>query len=221
MVSAGDTNYGMNNNSSSSSSSDDTSTDSSTGEGVYDGADFNPNSKGTVDTGQPMPDMPDGLQTDSGNGGDVSVDTKVLKQFADNLETIGEGVKKAWDRADQIQPIKPGLFTEALDLKGKINGSSGSGGLQQNLALSLDSLQTALTHTAEGIRTLANKYSTMEEVNAKAGSELHSLMSQASTDLQQFQQHSSAAGQSLESDTSAAGASGSSGSTGSDTTSDA
>ncbi|MEU7041791.1 hypothetical protein AB0A77_12145 [Streptomyces varsoviensis] len=190
MVSAGDTSYGMNNNSSSSSSS------SSSGDPQhYGGGGYSDSSTGTVDTGQSVPIMPTVPATSSDASGDVSVDTKALKQFADNLETISETVGSARERVVGLKPIAPGTFPEATALKAKISGGDGGGGLQDGLAVSMHDLRQALMDIADKIRTMANKYSTMEELNEKAGSELHQLMQSAQSDLQSFQQHSAAVGQ--------------------------
>jgi hypothetical protein len=52
---------------------------------------------------------------------------------------------------------------------------------------SLTALRTALMDTAEGIRTLASKYSTIEEINQNAGNELSQLIQQAQSDLASLQ----------------------------------
>lgn len=177
-----------------SSSSDSSSDDPK----PYGGGDYHDTGTGTIDTGQAMPLMPTipGIPR-SGYGTDVSVDTMALKKFADNLDTIAEAVGKARDRVDNLQPIRPGTFTEATTLKAKISGGDGGGGLQEGLSLSMHDLRQALMETAEKIRTMADKYSTLEEVNSKAGSELSQLLQSAQSDLQAFQQDSAAVGQSV------------------------
>lgn len=203
MVSAGDTNYGMNNDSSSSSS--DSSDSSSDGDPEhYSGGEYTNSSTGTIDTGQKMPDMPTPPKGSSESGGDVSVDTTALKKFADNLDTIAAAVSGARKRVDGLLPIAPGTFTEAVALKAKISGGTGGGGLQEGLTVSMHDLNQALSDTADKIRTMANKYATLEEVNDKAGTELSQLMQSARSELQSFQQHSAAVGQSTGTDSSPA-----------------
>ncbi|MFD7917709.1 hypothetical protein ACFV3R_00475 [Streptomyces sp. NPDC059740] len=209
MVSAGDTNYGMNNDSSSSSSS--SSSDDSSSGGTYgdkddpqhyDGGEYDGSTSGTVNTGQSVPDMPPPVASDdSDNGGDVSVDTMALKRFADNLDTIADAVGGARTRVDHLAPILPGKFKEAETLQAKISGGpQGGGGLQQGLVDSMHGLRQALMETAEKIRAMANKYDTLEELNNKAGSELTDLMQTAQRDLQAFQQDTTSLGQSAGTD---------------------
>ncbi|MGW7578911.1 hypothetical protein [Streptomyces sp. NPDC054765] len=186
------------NNSSSSSSSNSSSDEPQ----HYQGGDYQDTSTGTVDASQALPDMPVIPATSSG-GGDVSVDTTALKKFADNLDTIAEAVGGARDRVVNLQQIRPGSFTEATTLKEKISGGSGGGGLQDGLAKSMHDLRQSLMDVADRIRTMANKYSTLEELNGKAGNELHQLMQTAQTDLQKFQSDSAGLGQELGSHSSA------------------
>ncbi|MFE3885224.1 hypothetical protein ACFXPQ_20345 [Streptomyces lydicus] len=192
MVSPGDTTYGNNNSSydsSSSSSSDDPQ--------HYQGGAYDDTSKGTVDTSQTIPVLPKIPVTSTSGGGDVSVDTTALKKFADNLDTIAEVVRGAMDRVDHIGEIRPGTFTEADALKAKI---SGPGGLKEGLVKAMHDVRQSLMDIADKIRTLANKYSTLEELNGKAGNELHQLIQDAQTDLQSFQRDSAVLGQQLGAD---------------------
>ncbi|MEC3993794.1 hypothetical protein VSR01_09670 [Actinacidiphila sp. DG2A-62] len=118
----------------------------------------------------------------------MSVDTSALKIFADNLDTIASVVKTARQKLDpdHLNPILAGddRFVEAHNLTSAITGKSGGEGLQQNYLDSLHALCTALEGTAEGIRDIATKYSTIEEVNAKAGNELSDLIREAQGDIQ-------------------------------------
>jgi hypothetical protein len=152
---------------------------------AYSGGLYTDTSTGSIDTGQPLPAMP-APAVGPGGSGTTSVDTSSLKTFADNLDTISAALGHARTKLNGLQPIRPGgsEFVEAQALKSKVSGDHGDGGLQQSFVTSLHALRTALEDTAEGIRTLAGKYSTIEEINAKAGTELHQLIDTANTDVQ-------------------------------------
>jgi hypothetical protein len=133
-----------------------------------------------------MPDVPRVL----GNGsGSVSADTTALKVFADNLETIYEDLGTARQKVNDLQPLRAGgeQFVEAQTLTSKITGPRGGEGLQGNYLTSLHALRKALKDTADGIRDIAAKYSTIEELNAKAGSDLTHLIQDAQSDIQKLQ----------------------------------
>lgn len=152
----------------------------------YAGGEYHATSQGTIDTSQSLPDMTMKPIT-PGSGGSVSVDTSSLKTFAANLETIADALGKARVRLDQLEPVRAGgaLFMEAQTLAAKVTGTQSEGGLRRNFETSLTALRTALMDTADGINSLATKYSSIEEINQKAGSELRQLLAQAQADVQQ------------------------------------
>jgi hypothetical protein len=154
----------------------------------YPGGAYVPGS-GTVDTGQRIPDMPDVPRVLGNGSGNVSADTTALKVFADNLETIYEDLGTARQKVNDLQPLRAGgeQFVEAQTLTSKITGPRGGEGLQGNYLTSLHALRKALKDTADGIRDIAAKYSTIEELNAKAGSDLTHLIQDAQSDIQKLQ----------------------------------
>lgn len=109
------------------------------------------------------------------------MDTSSLKKFADNLDTLAEALGGAKTRVDNLQAIAAGTFNEAKALAQTVTGENG---LQPNYSKSLHLLRQALMDTASSIRSLATKYSTIEEINQKAGSDLSNLIQQAETDIQ-------------------------------------
>jgi hypothetical protein len=150
----------------------------------YSGGQYHASNQGTIDTSQ-VPGMT--MQPiKSGDGGNLSVDTSSLKTFADNLDTIADVLGQARTRVDNLEPIRAGgsQFIEAQTLATTVGGS---GGMKENYLASLHSLRNALMDTADKIRTLAGKYSSIEELNQKAGSDLQQLLGQANTDVQQFE----------------------------------
>jgi hypothetical protein len=172
------------------SSSGDSSGSGSDSPQPYPGGLYTDSSQGHIDQSDAPPDLPTTLtQSGTGGGGNLAVDTSALKQFADNLDTIADALGGARQRLNQLQPIRAGgsEFVEAQNLAKKVTGTSGDGGLQQNTVESLTALRTALMDTADGIRQLATKYSTIEEINQKAGSDLNQLIQQAQGDIQKLQ----------------------------------
>ncbi|MCA1217017.1 hypothetical protein [Streptomyces sp. 8L] len=155
----------------------------------YSGDTYDPSTQGTVDTGQKMPEMPDTPRVTGGSTTHLSVSTSALKVFADNLETIADALGKARNQLDQVAPIRAGAseFAEAQALANKITGADGDESLQQNYLGSLAALRNALIDTADGIRQIAGNYSTIEEVNEKAGSDLSQLLQQAQGDIQKVE----------------------------------
>ncbi|MEU6173678.1 hypothetical protein ABZ832_17370 [Streptantibioticus parmotrematis] len=60
----------------------------------------------------------------------------------------------------------------------------GLGGLRGNYHNALHDLRQVLMDTAQNVRTLAGRYSTIEEINQKAGKDLSRIISTAEQDLQ-------------------------------------
>ncbi|WP_159055635.1 hypothetical protein, partial [Streptomyces griseorubiginosus] len=146
---------------------------------------------GTVDTGQRIPDPPDVPRVLGNGSGNVSADTTALKIFADNLETIYGELDTARQKleVENLLPLRAGAdeFVEAHNLTSMITGPRGGEGLQGNYLTSLHALKKALQDTADGIREIAAKYSTIEELNAKAGSDLTDLIQNVQSDIQKLQ----------------------------------
>jgi hypothetical protein len=155
----------------------------------YTGGAFSDSSQGSIDTSQQIPKMPHVPGASGDGSANLSVDTTALKTFADNLDTIADALGRARTRLDQLQPVRAGgsEFVEAQNLASKITGNNGGEGLQENFVTSLTALRTALMDSAEGIRKIAGNYSTIEEINQKAGSDLNQLLQQAQGDLQKLQ----------------------------------
>ncbi|GAA1909025.1 hypothetical protein [Streptantibioticus ferralitis] len=178
-----------------SDSSGGTSGSGSDGPQPYQGGLYTDSNPGHINPGQPTPAMPR-IPASADGGAPLSVDTSALKTFSDNLDTIADALGGARKKLDQLQPVRAGgkEFVEAQNLARKVSGSHGDGGLQHNYVASLTALRTALMDTAEGIRTLANKYSSIEEINQKAGADLHQLLQQAQGDIGKLQQTAGGSG---------------------------
>lgn len=169
--------------------SDDTgggSSDDGTDPQQYPGAPYSDSSQGHIDH-LPLPDTPSIPALSPGDANKpTSVDTLSLKKYADNLDTLADALKLAMTRVTNIRPIKCGTFDEATTLAEKVTGSSG---LQTSYGESLHLLRQALMDSASQIRTLAGKYSTIDEINRQAGEELQHLIQGAQGDIQSLEQN--------------------------------
>ncbi|MCX4428686.1 hypothetical protein [Streptomyces mirabilis] len=151
----------------------------------YSGGAYSDSSQGTIDHSM-LPALPTfsipGVSEDG--SGNVKVDTSVLKKYADNLDALAETIGTAWTRVMHLKDLAPGGFKEAGELKEAVTGDKG---LRPNYSDALHDLRTALMDAAVNLRTLATKYSTIEELNQKGGDELRTLITTAQTDLQKLQ----------------------------------
>ncbi|MEU8718384.1 hypothetical protein [Streptomyces sp. NPDC048663] len=151
----------------------------------YSGGTYSDSSQGTIEHSS-LPVLPAFALPESSNGGagNVRVDTGVLKKYAENLDELARIVGTARTKVEDLKDIAPGAFKEAEDLKAAVTGDKG---LRPNYTKALHDLRTALMDTAKNLRTLATKYSTVEELNQKGGEELRTLITTAQTDLQALQ----------------------------------
>ncbi|AEW92807.1 MULTISPECIES: coiled-coil domain-containing protein [Streptomycetaceae] len=152
---------------------------------AYNGGLYTDSSEGHVDH-DPLPPTPviPGIRIRDGNG-NTSVDTKALKTYADNLDTLCDMVGTARDKVFHLRALAPGAFKEAEDLKKTI--SDPKDGLQQHYVDAMHQLREALKKVAQQIRDLADKYATIEELNKNAGQELRDLITEAQSDVQKLQ----------------------------------
>lgn len=135
-------------------------------------------------TKSPLPPPPKVPQNGNQNSsGRSSVDTSALKVFADNLDTLAYYLGDAREKVEDLKDLEGGAFKEAEDLKKVVTGTSDAKGLRENLDQSLHDIRTVLMDTAKNIRTLTSKYSSIEEINQKAGSELETLIDTAESEL--------------------------------------
>lgn len=172
---------GSSGNGTSVSPATDTDTSTSTPD-QYPGGAYNDGSQGTLDpTATPPIPLSPSRATDS-SGRSTSVDTSSLKTFADNLDTLADMVGGAKTRVDNIPDLAPGGadFKEAQELKKAVTGDEG---LRPNFSKALHDVRTSLMDTADSMRALAAKYTSMEDLNQKAGTALNDLVQQAGSDL--------------------------------------
>lgn len=100
----------------------------------------------------------------------------------------GSGSSKSSSSAGSGSNSAPSSGGSAPTPDSSTDTVDGEGGLRGNYHRALHDLRTALMETAENVRTLANKYTTIEDINQKAGAELHQLINTAEHDLQSLQQ---------------------------------
>ncbi|MET7287433.1 hypothetical protein [Streptomyces sp. NPDC005573] len=166
----------------------------------YNGGTYTDGSTGHIDKSS-LPPVPAVPVSEKQGKGKTSVDTSSLKKFADNLDMLADMLDDARIRVKGIKDLAAGSFKEAEDLKKAVTGDrpaggtgdstsgpTSSGGLRGNYFQALHDLRVVLMQTADNIRHLATKYSTIEDINAKAGSDLTNLINQAEGELQTLQQ---------------------------------
>ncbi|MEU2778027.1 hypothetical protein ABZ646_35355 [Streptomyces sp. NPDC007162] len=150
----------------------------------YNGGTYTDSSTGNIDQST-LPAVPRVPGSSAQGDGKTSVDTSSLKQFADNLGTLADALGEARTRVENLKPVACGTFNEAKSLAQSVTGDNG---LQPNYSKSLHLLRQALMDTADSVKTLAGKYSTIEDMNQKAGNDLQQLIQGAQSDTQALQQ---------------------------------
>jgi hypothetical protein len=143
-------------------------------------------------TSAPVLPKPAGQPLPSGSGPPAppvptSVDTDSLTTFASNVQALIAPVEAA---RTQIQgtSVQPGAFYHADVMRSAINGSgSGSGSSSPGLAAQyekvLTDLANGLTDVHTAVTSLANKYTSTEELNSMSASDLQTTMSDAVGDF--------------------------------------
>jgi hypothetical protein len=141
---------------------------------------FDGNYQHATDTGAqpgspaPPPDVP-GPHGSTGNG--VHVNTPSLVVFANNVDTLNNAVNTAYERLSPIRPVAPGAFKQANDIRAKVNNDDG--GLKAAYLKVLDDLNNGLLELRDGIRALAAKYQSVEDVNSITADKLNKAIENA------------------------------------------
>ena len=119
----------------------------------------------------------------SGGGRTTSVDTPSMKVFADNMDTLAEPVKQAYDKLMQLQRVNPGAFYDAYMLRQVSCGTNGDSGLQNTYLKILHDLGQGLADISSGMRQLSAKYKTTEEEAKMTADDLSKAMESAQSDF--------------------------------------
>jgi hypothetical protein len=137
-------------------------------------------SKLTPGAVQDEPPVPGGKDTPG--KGSTKVDTKAMKTFAANIQSLvddGSPLLQIRDNMDTVN-VKPGMFKSAADLKSKIQSD---GGIRDQVRESLKNTIDALTHISMAVSGMASEYDSVEDANKMAGDKLNDYMSKVNTDI--------------------------------------
>jgi len=126
------------------------------------------------DPTDPPPDVP-GPHSTTGSG--VHVNTPSLTVFANNVDTLNNAVSAAYDKLNGIQPVAPGAFQQANAIRTKVNDDDG--GLKAGYLRVLNNLNNGLLELRDGIRALAAKYQSVEDVNSITADKLNNAIENA------------------------------------------
>ncbi|RKT86446.1 hypothetical protein SAMN05421805_10692 [Saccharopolyspora antimicrobica] len=149
-------------------------------DGPQDGKDYHQDTPfkvpGTEET--PVGEVPD-VPGDNGEnkGGEkvIGVNTKALKVFADNVESLRDLIAKAKTKTDDVD-IKPGGFNLAYQMRGKIMGAENKAGLKNDVRSYLDELDITLRNVRDEVRKLVVDYDSTEELNKLTAEKLGTIM---------------------------------------------
>jgi hypothetical protein len=98
--------------------------------------------------------------------GGIQVSTSSLTYFADAVDQLNTAVTAAYDKLNGIRPVAPGAFKDAYDIRSKVNGSGDdAAGLKGGYLKVLNDLNNGLLELRDGMKGLASKYQSVEDVN--------------------------------------------------------
>lgn len=118
-----------------------------------------------------------------GAGKGTSVDTPSMTVFANNIDTLIAPVLRA---KEVLQPVSvaPGTFYHANQIRTKTTGAnSDDGELKAGYITALDDLHKGLVDLRDGVRTLAQKYKTIDDANQMKAKDLSDAMEKATNDF--------------------------------------
>lgn len=115
-------------------------------------------------------------------GSGTSVDTPSMLLFADNIDKL---IKPARDAATELQKVQvePGAFYHANQIRTKVNGPNADSGLKDQYIKVFQDLAQGLGDLRDGIKQLAQHYTTLEDAGKMKATDLQSAMQSTSSDF--------------------------------------
>ncbi|MFD8542564.1 hypothetical protein [Streptomyces sp. NPDC059649] len=147
----------------------------------YDGSTSVPSQHGTFDNSYAFtpPPVPSGS---GDHAGATRVDTPSMTMFADNIDKL---IKPTADAAAALKHISvaPGAFYHANQVRTKVNGPNADAGLKEQYIKVLADLGQGLGDLRDGIKQLAQKYTTVEEAGKMSAKDLQNAMQASKGDF--------------------------------------
>ncbi|MDI5963750.1 hypothetical protein POF50_026575 [Streptomyces sp. SL13] len=147
----------------------------------YGGGTTVPPGHGTFTSSDPFtpPAVPGGSGA-SGRG--TSVDTPTMNLFADNIDKLIAPTQQASQKLGGTS-VAPGAFYHADAMRTKVNGPNADDGLKESYVKVLADLGQGLGDLRDGIRSLAQKYSTVEDASTMTSTDLQNALQATSGDF--------------------------------------
>jgi hypothetical protein len=144
---------------------------------------FNPGPQGLPDSDKiPVadpPDVPGGADGANGGPGAISVNTKALETFADNVEALRVMVADANKHTQNID-VLPGGFYVAYQLRKEIMGDGAEKpGLKNDVDQYMKKLDIELANIRDEIRKLVVDYKNTEDLNNLTADKLTAIMNES------------------------------------------
>ena len=119
--------------------------------------------------------------------GTTSVDTPSMTVFASNIDLL---IKPVTDAKAALQPVTlaTGAFYHAYQIHSGVTGPNDDAGIKGPYLKALTDLLDGLTDLSDGVKTLAKKYTTIEDANNMKAQDLKDAMSKSTGDLNQMMQ---------------------------------
>ncbi|WP_146214582.1 hypothetical protein [Streptomyces sp. ICBB 8177] len=148
---------------------------------AYDGGTTVPAGHGTLPQATPFnaPNVPGGS---GAPGSGTSVDTPSMLLFADNVDKL---IQPAKDAATKLQGVQaePGAFYHANQIRTKVNGLNADSGLKEQYIKVFQDLAQGLGDLRDGVKQLAQKYTTLEEAGTMKATDLQNAMQSTDSDF--------------------------------------
>lgn len=125
---------------------------------------------------------PPPVPTGKGTGKVTSVDTPSMDLFATNMTLLVDPVKQAIAKLQTVG-VQPGAFYHANQMRIKVNGINQDDGLKKAYLSVLNDLTEGLSDISDGMRTLSQKYKSVEDANKMTATELGTAMESSQSDF--------------------------------------
>ncbi|MFF7400907.1 hypothetical protein [Streptomyces murinus] len=147
----------------------------------YDGGTTLESGHGTVTASTTFnpPNVPGG----SGHpGSGTSVDTPSMLLFADNIDKLIQPTRDAATELGKVQ-AEPGAFYHANQIRTKVNGPNADSGLKESYIKVFQDLAQGLGDLRDGVKQLAQHYTTLEDAGRMKATDLQNAMQSTSSDF--------------------------------------
>ncbi|MFD4637143.1 hypothetical protein ACFWN2_07495 [Lentzea sp. NPDC058436] len=120
--------------------------------------------------------------TAEGGNGEVVVSTEAIRYVAGVIDSYRPVLTDLLDQLSQVD-IAPGAFHHAVEMRSRVVGAEGNGGLKDDLSTTLANIIEGVADVSGALQQIAAGYDNADTRNVTTAADVQRLMGEALTDV--------------------------------------